>query len=89
MARWQTRRTAGYADMPRRLQDVDADSPEKLKRERADWLEKHGLTLVDFLSWKQSRDPLARLGPPSRRKLMSAEQLAALDARLERGPPPW
>lgn len=60
------------------------------KQKRGDWLERHGLTLVDFLAWKRAQDPFARLRLPSRRKLMSAEQLAALDAQREReGEPPW
>jgi hypothetical protein len=71
----------GFSDMPKRLVEARDD---QAKRERLDWLEAHGLALVDFLSWKRSQDPLAKLGPPSRRKFMPAEQLTELDARRER-----
>ena len=74
-----------FEDMPRRLQDVDADSPAKLRQERADWLEGHDLALVDFLSWKRS--PFAR--PPSRRKLLPREALRELDEWLEREEIQW
>lgn len=84
MARWQTRKTAGFEDMPEHLRHVDADSTPELKRARADWLEGAGLTTVDLLAWRRSRNPLARLRPPSRRKLMTGAELAALDAELER-----
>jgi hypothetical protein len=60
MARWKPRKSASFEDMPQRLQDVGPDSPPKLKQQRADWLERHGLAFVDFLAWKRSRDPLAR-----------------------------
>jgi len=86
------RKTRGvtFEDMPRRLQDVGPDSPPELKRARADWLEGAGLTTVDLLAWQRSQDPAARLRPPSRRKLMTGAELAALDAELEReGGPPW
>jgi hypothetical protein len=76
--------------MPRKVQDVGPGSPPELRQERADWLEANGLTLVDFMSWKRAQDPLAKLRPPSRRKLMSPDQLAAFDAQREReGEPPW
>jgi len=80
----------GFADMPKHLRHVDADSPPKLRQQRDGWLEEHGLTLVDLMSWKRSRNPLAKRRPPSRRKLMRLEELAVLDAQREReGPPPW
>jgi hypothetical protein len=73
-----------FRDMPEHLRHVDADSPEELKRQRADWLEEHGLSLVDYLGWLRARRPGIGLRPPSRRKLMSAEQLARMDAEIER-----
>jgi hypothetical protein len=77
----------GFSDMPELLVDAQDDAA---RRERTTWLEEHGLTLVDFLAWKRSRDPLAELRPPSRRKLMRPDELAVLDALREReGPPPW
>jgi hypothetical protein len=90
MARWQARKSATFEDMPEHLRHVDWASTEELKRARAAWLEEHGLAFVDFIAWKRAKDPLAKLRPPSRRKLMSAEQLAAWDAQLEReGEPSW
>jgi hypothetical protein len=91
MARWAQKVSASFEDMPKRLRHVDADSPPKLKQARAAWLEEHSLAFVDFIAWRRAKDPLAKLRPPSRRKLMSAEQLADLDAQREREgeQPPW
>lgn len=74
-----------FRDMPARLQDVGPHVSEQVKRERAAWLEKHDLALVDFLSWKRS--PLSR--PPSRRKLLPREALRELDEQLEREEIQW
>jgi hypothetical protein len=80
----------GFADMPEHLRHVDADSPPKLTQQRDGWLAENGLTLVDFMAWRRSQDPLAKRRPPSRRKLMRPEELAELDARREQeGEPEW
>jgi len=79
----------GFADMPKYLRHVDADSPAELKRQRDRWLERHGLALVDLMAWKRAQDPAAALRPPSRRKLMRPEELAKLDEQLEKEPPRW
>jgi hypothetical protein len=84
MARWQIRTTAGFADMPEPLRHVDADSPRELKQAREDWLEEHGLTLVDYFGWLRARRPGAALRPPTRRKWLSPRERAELDERLER-----
>jgi hypothetical protein len=90
MARWAREESATFEDVPEHLRHVDADSPPKLKQARAAWLEEHGLALIDFIAWKRAQDPLAKLRPPSRRKVMSPSQLAALDAQREQeGEPPW
>ncbi|MDQ5875065.1 MAG: hypothetical protein M3526_06755 [Actinomycetota bacterium] len=73
-----------FADMPEHLRHVDADSPEELKRQRTDWLEGHGLTLVDYFAWLRTQDPEAGKRPPSRRRLLTQEQAARLDAEIER-----
>ena len=86
MPGWREReRKLTFEDMPEHLRHVDADSPAELLRARADWLEEHGLTLVDFLSWKRS--PIAR--PPSRRKLLPRAALRELDERLEQEEIQW
>ena len=79
----------GFADLPPSLRDLSLDAPAALKEARAAWLQRHGLAFADFLAWKRSRDPLAKLRPPSRRKFMSPKQLAEFDARREqrRGTP--
>jgi hypothetical protein len=91
MARWpENRPRTSFSDMPAHLQAVDLNSPDSVKEARARWLEEHGLSFVDFCAWRRAQDPRARLRPPSRRKLMTAEQLAALDDALERtGGPQW
>jgi hypothetical protein len=81
MARWREKKQAV------RFEDVPA---VLTGRAQAEWLEARGLSFVDYLDWKRDQDPLAKLRPPSRRKLMSAKQRAALDAQREReGAPPW
>jgi hypothetical protein len=74
-----------FADVPERLRHVDLNSPDSLKEERAEWLEANGLTLVDFFAWLRTQDlPGAGKRPPSRRRLLTQEQAAALDAEIER-----
>ena len=73
-----------FEDMPRRLQDVDADSPEEMKQARAAWLEANGLSLVDYFAWLRTQDPEAGKRPLSRRRLLTQEQAARLDAEIER-----
>jgi hypothetical protein len=82
--------SVGFADIPASLRDLSLDAPAALRQARTAWLSEHGLTLVDYFGWLRSRRLAARLRPPSRRKFMSPEQLAALDAEREReGEPPW
>ena len=65
------------------------DVPEGLSgRELGEWLERAGLVLVDFMSWKRARDPLARERPPSRRKFLSPKERAELDNEIEHGERP-
>ena len=45
--------------------------------------EANGLTVVDYLTWKRAQAPAVEKRPPARRKLMTPEQLAELDARIE------
>jgi len=81
MARWREKKQAVT------FEDVPADLTGGAQ---AEWLEARGMSFVDFLDWMQDQDPLAKLRPPARRKLMSAEQLATLDTQREReGAPPW
>ena len=47
-------------------------------------MESHNLAFVDFCAWLRDRDPQARLRPPSRRKMLSPAQRAALDEERER-----
>jgi hypothetical protein len=76
--------------MPASLRDLPMDVPAALKQARASWLAEQGLTLVDYFAWLCHHRLAARLRPPSRRKLMDAEELARLDAELEReGEPTW
>jgi hypothetical protein len=79
-----------FKDMPAHLQHVDADSPPTLKRERESWLAQSNLSFIDSVSWRREQGPLARLRPPSRRRLMTPEQIAELDSQREReGDPRW
>ena len=73
----------GFSDMPKRLQRREGDSRERAAR-RMRWLERHGLSVVDYFGWLRSQDPRGASRPPSRRKFMSTEELAELDARRER-----
>jgi hypothetical protein len=88
MARRRIRRVATYADLPKRLQWRVGESRER-RAQRYWWLESRGLSVVGYLGWRRSQDPHAASRPPSRRKLMRVEELAALDAQREREPPPW
>jgi hypothetical protein len=90
MAKWKREERARFEDMPQELQDVGLDSSPELKRERAGWLEANGLTMVDYMSWRRAKDPAAKLRPPSRRRHMSAEELAEFDRQREQeGDPRW
>jgi hypothetical protein len=80
----EAERKVGFEDMPERLRPVDLNSPDSLKEERAEWLESNGLALVDFFAWLRTKDPKAGKRPPSRRRLLTQEQAAALDAEIER-----
>ena len=53
----EAERKVGFEDMPEHLRHVDADSPEELVKAQAEWLEEHGLALVDYFSWLRSRRP--------------------------------
>jgi hypothetical protein len=77
----------GFGDMPKRLVEARDD---QAKREQLEWLERHGLGVVDYFGWLRSQNPRAAPRPPSRRKFMSAKELAELDARREQeGEPKW
>ena len=80
----EAERKITFRDMPQHLRLVDADSPEELNRQRADWLEERGLALVNYFAWLRTQDPGAGKRPPSRRRLLTQEQAAALDAEIER-----
>lgn len=68
MARRRRQESASFDDMPESLQNaVGPDVPDELKRELATWVESHGLTMVDFFSWKRAY--LDRRPPSRRRKL--------------------
>ena len=82
MARWKRKKTATFEDLPERLQRSEGESRQTSK-ERFAWLESHGLSLVDYFTWLRAQDPLAAMRPPARRKLMTSEQLAELDAKRE------
>jgi hypothetical protein len=80
----------GFADMPAALRDLPPDAPDAVKAGRADWLEEHGLTLVEYFGWLRSRNPEAVKRPPARRKLLSPKERARLDAERElEGAPLW
>ncbi len=72
---------ASFVDMPEELRPREGESREEV-RARHDWLDDNGLSLVDYLGWLREQVPNRR--PPSRQKFMTPEQLAELDARLER-----
>ena len=75
MARWRTRDAAvTFADVPSELTG----------RALTEWLEERGLALVDYFAWKRAQDPEAGKRPPSRRRLLTQEQAAALDDEIER-----
>ena len=80
----ESERKTTFSDMPAHLQHVDLGSPGSLEHERAKWLEEAGLSFVDFMSWRRSKNPAAALRPPARRRLLSPQERAELDARLER-----
>jgi hypothetical protein len=87
MAKWKREERARFEDMPQRLVEASEDAA---KRERAEWLEEHGLTLVDFMSWRRAQDPTVQQRPPARRKLMTPKQLAEFDRQREQeGDPKW
>jgi hypothetical protein len=88
MASWLRQRTAGYGDLPKRLKLRAGESRERAAH-RASWLESRGLSVVGYLGWRRSQDPHTASRPPSRRKLMRAEELAKLDEQLEQEPPRW
>jgi hypothetical protein len=75
MARWKSPQPAAT------FEDVPSDLTGQ---ERAEWLEAHGLALVDYLAWLRAQDPLAHRRPPARRKLLTARERAELDLELEK-----
>jgi hypothetical protein len=86
MARWMRRQTKTYEDLPKRLRSQEGEPRSKVI-ERHWWLERHGLDLVGYLAWER-----AQRGPhvPSRRKLMSEQELIEFDARRDKeGDPGW
>jgi hypothetical protein len=88
MARRRVRRVATYADLPKRLR-WRVGEPRERRVQRYWWLESRGLGVVGYLGWRRSQDAHAASRPPSRRKLMRAEELAKLDEQLEQEPPRW
>ena len=89
MARRRYEPKATFSDMPARLQHVDPDSPDSLKEEQAQWLEEAGLSFIGFIEWKREQNSAAKSRPPARRKLLTPEQVAALDAERAREGSPW
>ena len=80
MARWRIRESAvTFADVPSDLTG----------RALTEWLSEHGLSVVDYFSWLRNRDPGAEKRPPSRRRLLTQEQAARLDAEIEREEFQW
>lgn len=80
MARWRMREPAvTFADVPSDLTG----------RALTQWLEQRGLPLVDYFAWLRTQDPGAGKRPPSRRRLLTQEQAAALDAEIEREGVQW
>jgi hypothetical protein len=74
-------RGLGFTDTPQRLVYAGDNAT---KRVRAAWLEQAALAFVDFCIWRRRQDPVAKLRPPSRRKFLSAAELAELDKERER-----
>jgi hypothetical protein len=81
----------GFDDMPPELHPPqEGREPSERLAARHVWLETNGLRLVDYLGWLRSRRLGAHRRPPSRRRWLSREQLAQLDAERERnGDPKW
>jgi hypothetical protein len=62
-----------------------ADVPSDLTGQAlTEWLEERGLALVDYFAWLRTQDPEAGKRPPPRRRLLTQEQVAALDDEIER-----
>ncbi len=82
MARWLRMQTRSYEDLPKRLRWRHGESRER-RIQRSWWLESNGLSVVDYFGWLSAeRGPR----PPARRRHLSPEQLAELDARREQEP---
>jgi hypothetical protein len=79
VASWRRQKSATFEDLPKRLQPREGESRERVIR-RAWWLERHGLSVVDYLGWLH-----AKLGPhpPARRRSLSRKQQAELDKERE------
>jgi hypothetical protein len=75
--------TATFEDLPVELQPRAGESREQTKARWA-WLEEHGLSVFDYITWKRAQNPATARRPPARRKLMTADALAELDERLAR-----
>ena len=80
MARWlPPKSTVTFEDVPAGLTG----------QARAKWLSEHGLSVVDYFAWLRNQDPAAGKRPPARRRLLSPQARAELDARLERDEQQW
>jgi hypothetical protein len=88
----ENERKASFEDLPVHLVDaVSPDVPDEVKRELHEWVESHGLLMVDFFTWKRDQLDKARgtKRPPTRRRWLSGRERAELDAEREKEPFQW